>query len=352
MFSATAGLFFLWEQAQRTPNLTTTTTAAGASSNSTITVNAHTLALAPYAEVTTHLGEKFDVILGARYSYERRALKNYLNGAPRVNASASFRNVDYRATAQYKFSRQLQVYATASTGFKSGVFNTSAFDGNAVRPEKVKAYEVGFKSSTGPIKLSGDVFYYDYRDIQVTLSVDPRTGQSGLQNAARAHIKGAEFEAQGRIVDGLTANLGATYLHAVYKSFPGAQILIPIAGGGNANGTMDASGQPVVRSPKLTLTAGLNYETAFAGGLVNFNGSFYHTSSFTYEPSARVIQPAYDLLNGSIGWSPVNKKFGLTVYAENITKKRYYENLTINTTGDIAVYAPPRRIGVRLNFSL
>ena len=351
MFSLTAGLFALWEQGERTPTRTTSTNAAGVSTVTQTVVNAHTFAFAPYAELTTSLSEKFDIITGLRYSYERRELKNYSNGVPRVNTSADFRHLDYRATAQYKLNRDFMVYATMSTGFKSGVFNTSDFSGQPVRPEKVKAYQLGLKSNAGPVKISGDLFYYDYRDIQVTLSIDPRTGVAGLQNAARAHIKGAEIAAQTVKFAGFSANLGASYLDAKYVSFPGAQIVVPNVGGGNRNSTMDASGQPVIRSPKLTLNAGLTYETPFAGGELTLSGSIYHSSSFNYEPSGRVKQPAYELIQSSIGWSPDSGRFTVTAYCDNCTNQVYFENLTINTTGDLAVYMPPRRFGVRVNVS-
>lgn len=352
-FELTGGVFLLSETAKRSPNLTTSLSAAGVTSTSEINVDASTFAVAPYGEATFHLSDVWSVIAGGRYSYERRKLDNSLNGVPEVvDAKASFGNFNYRATLQYKPSNHFMAYATASSGFKSGVFNTTAFDGTAVKPEKVQAYEVGAKSTFAGITIDGDVFYYDYKDIQVTIGLDPRTGQTGLQNAAAAHIKGAELEAQGRLFRGLTANLGVSYVHGRYVDFPLAQVLVPIPGGGNRSITFDASGLPMVRSPDWTLTGGLAYTASLWGGTLDLGSSVYYSSSFSWEPAARVIQKSYALLHANIGWTAPGGRYTVTVYGDNLTNVTYFENTTINTTGDLATYGMPRRFGVRLNVAL
>jgi outer membrane receptor protein involved in Fe transport len=77
---------------------------------------------------------------------------------------------------QYQPSRALMVYASASRGTKSGGFttyNTGNSSGiQPFAPEKINAYEVGFKSNPlSFLQVNGSFYYYDYRDQQVLSAV-------------------------------------------------------------------------------------------------------------------------------------------------------------------------------------
>jgi len=63
----------------------------------------------------------------------------------------------------------LMAYASLNRGFKSVALTTQLFP-LSVRPETLDAYELGLKS-TGVdrrLRLNGSVFYYDYKNVQVT----------------------------------------------------------------------------------------------------------------------------------------------------------------------------------------
>ena len=352
LFTWVGGLFFLTETADRDPTRTTVRTAAGVTSQSDTTASSKTLALAPYAEVTLNASEQLKIIGGVRYSYEQKKLRNGRNGIPQVDATADFRNLDYRATLQYQPDRDLNLYLTRSTGFKSGVFNASAFDGIPVRPEKVRAWELGVKSTLGGVAVNADVFQYDYDDIQINRSVNPLTGQTLLQNAASARIRGAELEIQGQLGGGLRANAGVTYLDGRYRNFPDASVLTPIPGGGNASVSFNANGLPTMRTPEWTIVLGLNYGTDLFGGTLDIGGTAYHSSQFSWEPSNRVRQPAYTLFQAQMSWTAPGDRYSIAIYGENLSNDTYYENVAISSGGDFATYAAPRRVGVRLGFRL
>src|SRR6185369_6143852 len=95
--------------------------------------------------------------------------------------------------------RHVVTYATVAKGFKGGGFDdtpanvaqaTTPFD-----PETATNYEIGIKTDflDNRMRLNADVFYMDYKDLQVT-----QTNAACLcnitDNAASAEIKGVEAE--------------------------------------------------------------------------------------------------------------------------------------------------------------
>ena len=68
------------------------------------------------------------------------------------------------------------------------------------------------------MRLNADVFYMDYKDLQVT-----QTNAACLcnitDNAASAEIKGVEAEFSSPPTDGLRLSLAGSYVDATYKDF-------------------------------------------------------------------------------------------------------------------------------------
>src|SRR5690606_4827840 len=104
--------------------------------------------------------------------------------------------------ARYQLPGGGNVYATYSTGFKSGAYNAVAIVvvPQVAQPEEVQAFEVGVKAPLGPLELRAAAYHYTYDDIQLQLNNNsrPLQGTSILFNAAAAEITGAELEMDWR----------------------------------------------------------------------------------------------------------------------------------------------------------
>jgi len=325
-----------------------------------------TEAFAPYAELTYEFNEHFALTGGLRYNREERDFVNYQQGVLRADSSKSWERVTYRLTGQFKVDRDLNFYLTHSTGFKSGVFNTTATTQDPVDPEYIKAWQLGMKSTKFGVGLSAEIFHYDYTNLQVLRSLDPLTGSSRLLNAAAAKIKGAEVSAFGRLAPGLRYNVGVAYLDAKYSSFPEADVLDPLTPAqcealnpapgfppfpcGNRGTGRDVSGKRLIRAPEWTANATLLYERDLLGGVFDASGSLYYTSKFPWDVDNRILQPSYTTLRLEAGWSPPNERYRVAVWADNITNESYFLNVNTSTTGDTAIYAAPRRVGVTVSF--
>ena len=353
------GGFYIFDKAQRKFNIT----GAGQTTYATQWTEAY----APYMELTYNLNEHFSLIGGLRYNWEERRLFNQQGAVIRVNnRSHKWERTTYRLTGQYTVDSELNFYVTNSTGFKSGVYNTTATAQDPVDPEYIEAWQVGMKSTKGGIGLSAEIFKYDYTNLQVLRSLDPLTGSSSLANAASAEIKGVEVSTFGRLTDNLRFTAGVAYLDAIYSSFPLAEVLDPLTPAqcealnpapnfppypcGNRSTQRDVSGNQMIRAPEWTANASLVYERDLLGGVFDATGSLYYTSEFAQDVDNRIIQPSYTLLRGEVGWSPADERWRVSVWGDNLTDEEYFLNVNTSTTGDTSIYAAPRRFGVTLGF--
>jgi iron complex outermembrane receptor protein len=311
-----------------------------------------TYAYAPYGELTFKIADNLNLIGGLRYSYEKKHLVNASNGALRRDESAHWDNLDYRLTAQYYVNPNLNVYATSSTGFKSGTYNAASFTNPPVRPETVDALEVGVKYGHNGITFDADAFHYIQKDIQVQKAFDPVLGGAFLQNAARAKLQGVEASLRVPLGELVVLNVGGTLMKGKYTDYKNADVTTPIVGGGNTSINLDVTGRPTYRTPERTVNAGLTYRQDAFGGILTAAGSIYYSSRFSWEASDRLREPAHTLLNARASWSPQNERFTVSVWGENLGDEFYYVNAVASTSGDSGNMGAPRRFGVTISTHL
>lgn len=313
---------------------------------------------AGFGEATVRLGDHLSLIAGIRYTEEDRNYMATRAGTTLVPLQkASFSKLTYRASAQYKFNENFNIYASHSRGFKSGVFNgfaTSLTAAAPVRPETIDAYEIGFKSDlTHWLRLNGSVFYYDYTDIQQS-ALNQQASGVVLLNAADATVKGGEIEATMKF-GALNVRAYATYLDASYDSFPGAQIYDPRTDGlgGNVQTVpFDASGSDMIRAPRSTFGINFDYTAETTAGDIGFSGSLFHSAKYYWDFQNRLTQPAYTLLGGEISFTPSDMEaIRLSVWGRNLTNEVVYSQMSSTSVGDRAGYERPRTFGGSVSFT-
>ncbi len=102
------------------------------------------------------------------------------------------------ASLMYSLNPSWNLYATYSSGYKSGGFNVdvlSTADNISFDAERVDNFELGAKTVLfdGRAWANLAVFYMDYKDLQVT-QYDPDTFSNYIGNAASASVSGIEFD--------------------------------------------------------------------------------------------------------------------------------------------------------------
>jgi iron complex outermembrane receptor protein len=316
-----------------------------ATSTTVLNSKAWTQAFAGFAEANYTIADALKITLGARYNTEERSFSNVNNGVLRVNnARNAAGRWTYRASAQYSFDNNNNVYVTYSTGFKSGVFNTLSSNPTPTRPETIKSIEAGLKLEPAPwLRVNLSAFHYDYRDLQVQAR-DPNSGTFILQNAANAKIKGAELEVTARPSRSLTLRATGTLLDAKYSSFTGAQVFIPQANGSNQPTTADVSGKSLVRSPKYTIQAGADWTTQLSSGEFTASFNLMHSARVYYDFANLASQEPYTMVNGQIGWGPEGAPWRVTLAVTNLTNARVAQQITAGPFGTYMTYERPRKV--------
>jgi len=270
-----------------------------------------------------------------------------------------------RVVLRYKPSAESSLYASYTRGFKAGILNVGGLSQVPVRPEKIQAFEAGYKYDDRRLSLELAGFYYDYKNLQVS---SYQSGQAQIRNAASSEVYGLESQVRYRVSDAFSVNAGGAWTHARYKSFPNAPYYtwcdpaapagtalwcVPQALGGFGPGaivqsSIDASGFKMQRSPEFTGNLGASYRLPLADGRLTLSGNLYYTSSFYFDPEQQFKQNGYALLSLRAEWSDPSDRFTLAVFGDNVTDKRYQTQVLFTTTGTGSVWNSPATYGVSL----
>jgi iron complex outermembrane recepter protein len=308
---------------------------------------------AAFADVTYAVTDKLFLTAGLRYSYEdisARVKGLYFPGNNIPEWTHDWNNTSPRFVARYQIDDDTSVYASWSQGFKAGMLQPSSFTTVPVDPEKISAWEIGYKTRRGTWQFNTSAFYYDYKDMQVASF----NGTQALYvNAAASTIYGADFQLTALLTDGLTAGLGAAYTHGRYDKFPNSQArdlnmasptYLQVISGSSADNN------PMMRTPEFTLTANLGYEKPLSKGSMQLNADYYYTDSFYFDPNKQFEQGSYGLLNLRAGWVSPGGKFSATLFWTNVTNEQYVATLL---PGDFAIqqmYGAPESYGLTLGY--
>jgi iron complex outermembrane receptor protein len=373
-FSWIAGAFYYNVKARINP-LTlagSAFTALGGSSNTFSRQG--TESFSGFGEASYSLPTETKLTLGLRYTNDKldesftQRSGTGANIAPGpFSQSDSFSKLTYRAILDQKISSDALVYASYSRGFRSGSYNINSPAVNiagvptpapVVSPEVLDAYEVGLKSELldHHLRFNLSAFRYDYSNLQIS---SVQNGTVITLNAAKARIKGMDADFTFVASNRLTFTGGASVLDSKFTSFPGGPYNTPRPAvctpvptttgpltGGNLTCSANLAGNRTPRSPKFTSNIGATYTLPTEVGAFALNASLYHNSGFYWEVDNRIRQPAYNLLNASVGWTSNSSKYEVRVYAKNLLNEYYYSYFSESSFRDSGTPEMPRNYGV------
>jgi iron complex outermembrane receptor protein len=337
----------------------------------------HTLArkdsYAAYLEVSYDITDQLSITAAGRYSYETDKVWNTplpasyrygisplppLLGDPR--GGFHFSKFTPKAVLRYKLNRDNSFYASYSQGFKSGFVNNanvnvcnpqpSCID-PPVRPEVVKAYEVGYKGRPlANLTFEASAFHYKYQDIQIFIYNPPAA--SSYQNAAVAKIYGFELSSTYQATPDLTLNAGVAYTHAKYANFKNAAVYEPLPNGGNIQTSEDASGHPMIRTPRWSMNGSVNYGHDIGdAGRAELFVSGYYASRVYYDANSRVSQAGYATMDAELSFAPTAiKGLRFVLWGKNLTDKIYLISVLEGAPADGVSFADPRTFGARIDY--
>ena len=301
-----------------------------------------TKAYSGFVEATYEIVDNLFATAGARYTDEKRRYTNTTTPGVGPTGKDSWSNVTFHGSLRYDLGHT-NVYASYSEGFKSGVFNGAAGTPDSADPETISAYEVGIKSNFSKrIRLNAAAYYYDYRDLQVSSSINATTVE--LQNSANSEIYGLDAELTFEPVDNLNFYVGVAWIHAVYKDFPGASATRPKPGSpppGNMNVIEDASGNRMIRTPKYTFNVGADWTVPVGGGELTLAGNVFQSGKvYTDILNVFPIEPL-TLVSASATWK-MNDHVSFILSGDNLAGEKGFTHTLQTTSGLTANYYRPR----------
>jgi iron complex outermembrane receptor protein len=323
---------------------------------------------AAYGQGTYELFQATRLTLGVRYTHETRQVSGVedflIPGFPAsispepapgtgIPSQLDFNNVSFRVGIDHDFLENLMGYSSFSTGFKSGGYNLSVPSNSPFLPEKIGAWEVGFKSELfdRKVRLNPAVYYYDYKNIQV----GSYTGVNQIAyNGATAEIYGADMDAQLRASQDVILSAGISYIHGRFTDFPKADytFVVPDCDYSAPNPARvcqaSAAGNRIPNTPDYSANVGLNWSHDFNFGNVDLNSNLYQSGAWfgTVDNNPHVRQASYHLLNASLSWTPVGGPYTLRLWGRNITGSKVVNDLYQSAGGLAHTVNPPATYGI------
>jgi iron complex outermembrane receptor protein len=291
------------------------------------------------------------------------------------DSEKTFEEVTGKFGIEFDLAERSLLYADVSRGFKAGGFNQAVSIGASdalmpFDPEEIVSYTIGVKNRffNNRLQLNGEVFYYDYTNMQ--LSNPGFDGDNSVVlitgNAAGATIKGASIEMMAMPWNGGTVRAAVEYVDGEYDSFhvqqpanfvpPGrisCAVSTPVPPGVV---NIDCSGFPLVRSPKWSGSFGVTQRFDLANGsslVANADVAWSDEVWLAPDFHPNQLADAYADVSASITYNFPNDQVNLTLWGRNLTDETIYKGggglqhgfVTGFTTSSIA---PPRTYGVRL----
>jgi iron complex outermembrane receptor protein len=291
---------------------------------------------AAFAEATLSLTDRFDLILGARYTSDDKELDiaafaggtpghAVIGGAPNYDSAAlnalgvptdlSFDELTPKIGVQYRFTDDVNAYLSYSEGWKSGGWSArtnNPMEFVVFEPESVDSYELGVKTTVldGRARINYTGFYYDYQDFFSTA-----TGTAGnfIVFTSDAEFYGLELEATVRATDRLDLFAAAGWEEGSYKD------LDPLVFG-------TSIGEEPQRMPEWSLKAGGSYTRPLAGGgalRLTADYQFLEDHYTNLQNSELARSGDINLVNAAIGYEFGDGRYDLTLACRNCFDDEY-----------------------------
>jgi iron complex outermembrane receptor protein len=296
-------------------------------------------------------------------------------GASETYQANKSNNVSWRLGTDYDVSDNQLLYASVSTGYRAG-----GVSGNALlpaqyltyAPERVVNYEAGWKSEllNRSLGLSLAVFNMEYSNMQVSaIEHDLNNNPTPVTiNAARARIKGAEFEWNWRLTSADTLTGYATYLDARFSSFPNAvnSTVNPdgiynssIAKYGFAplatNVPYDFTGNYLPNAPQESIRIAYShvFDLGDMGTLTPSLQFFWQDTSYNdFANNLQAVRKPYTKSDLNLTYQSASERLTVEAYVHNLENRAVWQIMNAKWDDTQGYLYPPRTYGLRLGYKL
>lgn len=251
-------------------------------------------------------------------------------------------NADWLLRVAYDLNPDTMLFASASTGTKSGGYNSVSgletereFD-----DEETLSYELGIKSTLldAQLRINATAFLTEITDYQQSIPLDSGLGNA-VQNAAEVEVSGLDIQVDALPLPFLTLSAGLQYLDS-YEFTKG-----------------ESKGLNLPYTAKLSGNLAATFVFPLADGGVYWRTDYSYMDEHgnhgdAAEAARDSFQQRRNLINSTLGWR--NEQVDISLWGKNLTDDDYANGtLDFTLTGATVLFlAPPRTYGatVRYNF--
>jgi len=289
-----------------------------------------------FAQADIDLNEAWVLTLGGRYSSEEKDAKiasiprNFcsLDGCADYDFedSESWNAFTPKVGLQWTVSEDTQLYTFWTKGFRSGGYN---FRNAGINPgtgmpytpqvtdqEEQSSFEIGAKVDwlDGRLRTNMAIFHNTIDDMQREENLpDAVTGVAQIiRNTADATIRGAELEAMAALTENLLFTFNVGYVDGDYDK---------VLGDLNGDGVVDDVdlGLEIPRLAPWTYGVGFIHDLQLgAYGSLTSRINFNHRDAAPYTDDNRGMLSEVDMLDFSIGYTPDNGSFTVSMFGKNM----------------------------------
>jgi len=304
--------------------------------------------------------DRLSVTLGARYTWDTKSLLGRNRGtftglcvyAPGENIITSdvpggpclldrtdkFSYFTYDTGINYKIADDIFLYAKANNGVRSGGQQPRAVNfasSTAFDPDKAFNYEAGVKADLFDrrLRVNASGYHVFYKDVQQQIILAPPavpTTTTQIVNLGNAKINGFEVETTARPLEALTLEANVAYVKVKY-----------------------ANPMTVQRfSPEWQYTLAGTYDFHLGDdAILRLRADYNHISSFYMAQNiADPKLPGYGLLNFRASYL-IGDHYNISLYATNVTDKKYYASGIISANLAPATVGEPRIYGAEFTYT-
>ncbi len=331
---------------------------------------------AVFGQVDYPLTDTLTLVVGGRYTKDKKsAHQTNLPGGLTFDEVITLRPIDtegaettallsehneltWTAGINYQPDSDSLYYGKISKGYKAGGFDST---GTTYEPEILYAYEAGMKTNYDTANFSGSAFYYDYKDLQVSVLLDTNKGGQ-VFNAGKARIFGFEGSVDTYLTDVDKVTASVNYLNAEYTDF-NAAIPVQCLGGCGVTAVSQVDGELISlkgnepsHAPNWILTFGYDHYWEMDAGTVVASiftrwKDDYYLNAFNDDDSR---QDAYMQTDANIKFTSSDDAWEVMLYVRNIEDNDVTTFYSYTAAGpdDVQLwsFAPPRTFGAKVTY--
>jgi iron complex outermembrane receptor protein len=357
-----AGLYYFTEEVNRNETFVTQfSLIPAAGGDVTFIQDIDSSTYAAFGQLTYPFTDALSVTAGLRYSNdEKDAHQVARNNVPTdttpgiplfpgqpydIQADDSWGSTTGKLAVDYRLGGSHLLYASASKGFKSGIYPSQSNNtplapaGEATPPEEVWSYEAGAKTEwfDNTLRVNLALFYMDYQDLQLFRLDSALRLVTFTEDTTN---KGAELEILAAPAEGLETGLNVAYLSA------------EVDGGVN-------DGAQLPRAPEYSFGGFAQYQWPFAGGTMGMRADFKWTDNYRTEiayntgspeadaANARITEvQSFALLDARLSYAPGDGNLEFSLWGKNLTDETYPTHIIPFLGNGFSIFGPPRTYGV------